>query len=74
MMFIVIMCMPFFLGNHTIAILKGTEDYDTVSTGFAATFQEIDGLQQLGFVSVNGVNYKIELFFSSDMKVCDVIV
>eukprot|EP00731_Ephydatia_muelleri_P006815 Em0003g1063a len=35
---------------------------------FAATFQEIDGLQQLGFVAVNGVSYNIELFFSSDMK------
>eukprot|EP00731_Ephydatia_muelleri_P019511 Em0012g336a len=31
-------------------------------------FQEIDGLQQLGFVAVNGVSYNIELFFSSDMK------
>eukprot|EP00731_Ephydatia_muelleri_P010769 Em0005g1355a len=56
------------IGNHTIAVLKGNEDYDTISTAFAATFQEIDGLQQLGFVAVNGVSYNIELFFSSDMK------
>ena len=54
--------------------MKGNEDYDTISTAFAATFQEIDGLQQLGFVAVNGVSYNIELFFSSDMKVCDVMV
>eukprot|EP00731_Ephydatia_muelleri_P033905 Em0041g18a len=56
------------IGNHTIAVVKGAEDYDTISTAFAATFQEIDGLQQLGFVAVNGVSYNIELFFSSDMK------
>eukprot|EP00731_Ephydatia_muelleri_P028687 Em0020g331a len=42
------------IGNHTIAVVKGAEDYDTISTAFAATFQEIDGLQQLGFVAVNG--------------------
>ena len=58
----------------SIAVVKGAEDYDTISTAFAATFQEIDGLQQLGFVAVNGVSYNIELFFSSDMKVCDVMV
>ncbi|KAL5496433.1 hypothetical protein EMCRGX_G012714 [Ephydatia muelleri] len=56
------------IGNHTIAVVKGAEDYDTISTALAATFQEIDGLQQLGFVAVNGVSYNIELFFSSDMK------
>eukprot|EP00731_Ephydatia_muelleri_P010190 Em0005g776a len=56
------------IGNHTIAVVKGAEDYDTISTAFAATFQEIDGLQQLGFVAVNGVSYNIDLFFSSDMK------
>eukprot|EP00731_Ephydatia_muelleri_P010845 Em0005g1431a len=58
----------FGIGNHTIAVVKGAEDYDTISTAFAATFQEIDGFQQLGFVAVNGVSYNIELFFSSDMK------
>ncbi|KAL5502848.1 hypothetical protein EMCRGX_G009684 [Ephydatia muelleri] len=42
------------IGNHTIAVVKGAEDYDTISTALAATFQEIDGLQQLGFVAVNG--------------------
>ncbi|KAL5459982.1 hypothetical protein EMCRGX_G033386 [Ephydatia muelleri] len=56
------------IGNHIIAVVKGAEDYDTISTAFAATFQEIDGLQQLGFVAVNDVSYNIELFFSSDMK------
>lgn len=54
--------------------MKGNEDYDTISTAFAATFQEINGLQQLGFVVVSGKNYKIELIFSSDMKVCGVML
>ena len=53
----------FYLGNHTTAVVKGAEVYDTISTAFAATFQEIDGLQQLGFVAVNSVSYNIELFF-----------
>eukprot|EP00731_Ephydatia_muelleri_P003367 Em0001g3367a len=35
---------------------------------FAATFQEINGLLQLGSVVVSGKNYNIELIFSSDMK------
>ena len=48
--------------------MKG-EDYETTSQAFAATFAEIDHLQHMGFVTVNGDRFQIELFMSSDMKV-----
>lgn len=49
--------------------MKGGEDYETISQAFAATFAEINHLQHMGFVTVNGVRFQIELFISSDMKV-----
>ena len=55
-------------GNHTI---EGMEDYETISAAFSVTFDEINHLQQTGFVNVNGNPYPIELFLRSDMKVGD---
>ena len=57
---------------HTIAVLKGSEDYGTFSTAFAAKLMV--SVQQLGFVVVSEKNYNIELIFSSDMKVCGVML
>ena len=42
-------------GNHTLAVVKGEEDYDTISQAFAASFAEINQLQQTGFVTVGGI-------------------
>lgn len=56
-------------GNHTLAVVKGDEDYDTISKAFTASFDEINKLQQTGFVTVDGIRYKTELFMCSDMKV-----
>ena len=52
--------------HHTLAVVKGGEDYETISQ---ATFAEINHLQHMGYVTVNGVRFQIELFLSSDMKV-----
>eukprot|EP00731_Ephydatia_muelleri_P011129 Em0006g23a len=46
-------------------VVKGGEDYETISQ---ATFAEINHLQHMGYVTVNGVRFQIELFLSSDMK------
>ena len=58
-----------YVGNHTLAVVKGGEDYETISQAFAATFAEINHLQHMGYVTMNGVRFQIELFLSSDMKV-----
>ena len=46
-----------------------SQRYGTISAVFSVTFDEINHLQQTGFVNVNGNPYPIELFLSLDMKV-----
>ena len=59
-----------YAGNHTIAVVKGMEDYKTISAAMHAPLMKLFILmQQTGFVNVNGNHYPIELFLSSDMKV-----
>ena len=55
-------------------MVKGDEDYVTISKAFAASIDEINTLHQTGFVTVDGIRYKIELFMCSDMKVRSVIL
>ena len=43
-------------GNHTIAVVKGSEDYTTIAQSFWDVFQEINQIS-------------VELFLSGDYKV-----
>ena len=63
-------------GNHTIAVVKGCEDYETISKalrdhikGFAIPFGEINRLFDAGCKDVSENSYEIELFFGGGMKV-----
>ena len=57
---------PIPAGNHSIAVVKGHESYETISKAFSATFREIDTLLDHGFIEVGENRY---LFFGGDMKV-----
>ena len=56
-------------GNHSIAVVKGYESYETISRAFSAPFHEIDTLLDQGFIQVGESRYLIEVFFGGDMKV-----
>ena len=55
-------------GNHTRAVVKGREDYETISKAFAIAFGEINRLLDVGCIEVSENIYKRELFFGGDMK------
>lgn len=39
-------------GNRTIAVVKGSEDYTTIAESFQDVLQEINEVQEVGFVKV----------------------
>ena len=52
-------------GNHTIAIIKGTEDYDTLKTALSDLSKEIE---ELTTMTINHVTYTIEYHQCADLK------
>ena len=56
-------------GNHSLAVVKGYEGYETISTAFSVPFHEINTLLDHGFIHVGESRYLIEVFFGADMKV-----
>ena len=54
---------------HTIAVVKGSEDYTTIAQSFRDVFQEINEVQENGFVKVGENQISVELFLSGDYKV-----
>ena len=52
-------------GNHSIAILKIPEDYDSLSDSLADIIKEASDLKS---IDINGNTHKIEYFVGGDMK------
>ena len=58
-----------FPGNRTIAVVQGSEDYTTIAESFNEVFQEINDVQEEGFIKVEDVNVPVELYLGGDYKV-----
>lgn len=56
-------------GVHTIAAIRGMEEYETLKEGFAPVVREINHLISNPFVEVNGCPVELKLYFSGDYKV-----
>ena len=56
-------------GNRTIAVVKGSEDYTTIAESFQDVFQEINEVEEVGFVKVGDNQIPVELFLGGDYKV-----
>ena len=52
-------------GNHTIALVNTTEQYDNLSEALDDITNEVKNLKSL---TVNDVSYDLEFFFAADMK------
>ena len=52
-------------GNHTIAIINGTENYEALKTAMSDVITEV---KELKSVTVNELTFQIEYFICSDLK------
>lgn len=55
-------------GNHTIAVVNGSEKYETLQVSFKTTFSEINSLIDKGTIIVDGQEVKLEFFLGGDYK------
>ena len=56
-------------GNHTIAVIKGKEDHETLKESLANIIKEVNGLVKDGEITVDGKTVKLEIFLGGDYKV-----
>lgn len=49
-------------GNHTIAVVKGKEDYNTLGKSFADVFKDINSLISKKKIEVSGKSLNLEFF------------
>ena len=55
-------------GNHTIAIVKGSESYNTLNESFGMVFNEINNLINEKQITINDSKFNLEFFLGGDYK------
>ena len=55
-------------GNHTIAVVKGSESYKTLKESFQHSFEEINTLIGKKTIKINDTTYDLEFFLGGDYK------
>lgn len=55
-------------GNHTFAIIKGCEKYETLNDSFRIVFQEINNLIEVSENTINNSRFDLEFFLGGDYK------
>lgn len=58
-----------FIGNHTFAVVRGSENYDTIKSSFRDVLRDINRLIERGFILVEGHLVPVEIFLGGDYKV-----
>ena len=56
-------------GNHTIAVIKTSEDYDNLRAGLANVTSTVNELIKAGFIMINGKKVTLEFYLGGDYKV-----
>ena len=54
---------------HTIAVIKASESYETLSVGFRDVFTDINNLIANPVIFIQEVDYEVVFFLCSDYKV-----
>ena len=62
-----------FTDIHTISVIKTTENYENIATGFQYSFTEINQLIQDSHITVAGKAYHLNFFLCCDYKVASYI-
>lgn len=56
-------------GNHTIAIIKGKEEYQTLKASLANVIRDVNATIQEGHLVVDGQKVNLEFYLGGDYKV-----
>jgi hypothetical protein len=57
------------VGNHTVAVIKGHENYDLLKRSCSKIFDDINKLVRAGQIKIKDKNVPIEIFVGGDYKV-----
>lgn len=57
------------LGNHTIAIIKGKEEYQILKASLANVIRDVNATIKEGHIVVDGQKVNLEFFLGGDYKV-----
>ncbi|KAJ7393814.1 hypothetical protein OS493_003480 [Desmophyllum pertusum] len=55
-------------GNHTIAVVNGSESRQSIEESFADVFREVNKVIDDGFIEVDGQRVGVEIFLGGDYK------
>jgi len=66
---ITVMCTLLVTDVHVVAVMKASEEYETILEGMRETLDKINRLLKDPHLLVNGEVYDIEIFLCSDYKV-----
>ena len=58
-------------GNHTVAIISGSEDYDVIKVSCKELFSDINEFVSQGHIEVDDHIIPLEFFLSGDYKVSE---
>ena len=59
---------PSYTGNHTIAMVKGPEDYETLKTGLKYVRESVNELIEKSYMMINGKKVNLHFHFGGDYK------
>ena len=61
-------------GNHTFAVLKAEEKYDTVKSGMVEVISTINAFVSNPSITINDITYRLMILLGSDYKVKSIII
>ena len=60
---------PHVLGNHTVAVVKGKEDYETLKASLSNVIRDANSLIDDGYMIIDGRKVSLEFFLGGYYKV-----
>ena len=58
-----------FSGNHTIAVIKGKEEHDTLKESLSNVIRDVNHVNDQGHIIVDGRRIELEFYLGGDYKV-----
>ena len=58
-----------FSGNHTVAVVNGSESRQTLEESFKDVFSEVNKIINDGFIEIDGRKVGVDIYMGGDYKV-----